>query len=199
MSQTPFERLEQVRELTRTALLASLTAVGAWLAFPLPLSPVPLTLQVVFMLMSGMLLGGRQGATSQILYLAMGALGLPVFSRGAGGLGVLLGPTGGYLAGFVPAAWICGTLAWQVHRITREGHLLRACGYAGAGLFGVAFLHAVGVTRLASVLHIGWGDAFVVGSLPFILPDALKAVLAASLVVGLEKRGVGQNLRWQGE
>ena len=82
VAQAPFERLQETRELTRTALMASLTAVGAWLAFPLPLSPVPLTLQVVFMLMSGMLLGGRQGAASQILYLAMGALGLPVFSRG---------------------------------------------------------------------------------------------------------------------
>ena len=101
---------QETRELTRTALMASLTAVGAWLAFPLPLSPVPLTLQVVFMLMSGMLLGGRQGAASQILYLAMGALGLPVFSRGGAGVGVLLDPTGGYLVGFIPRHGSAGSL-----------------------------------------------------------------------------------------
>ena len=192
VAQAPFERLQETRELTRTALMASLTAVGAWLAFPLPLSPVPLTLQVVFMLMSGMLLGGRQGAASQILYLAMGALGRPVFSRGGAGVGVLLGPTGGYLVGFIPAAWICGIVAQRVRAITEEGHWLRGCGYAVAGVVGVFFLHAVGVARLTSVLHIRWDQAFVVGSLPFVIPDAVKAILAGCLVAGLERRGVGR-------
>jgi biotin transport system substrate-specific component len=188
----PYEQLEQVRELTRSALFASLTAVGAWMALPIPLSPVPLTLQVLFMLMSGMLLGGRQGAASQALYVVMGGLGLPVFSRGGGGVGVLLGPTGGYLIGFIPAAWLTGTLAERLRRVTPEGHWLRGIGYVVAGLAGVTCLHSVGVARLTSVLHIEWPKAFAVGSLPFLVTDSLKAIVAALLVVGLEKRGLGK-------
>lgn len=181
-----------MRGLTRTALMASLTAVGALIAFPIPLSPVPLTLQVVFTLMSGMLLGGRQGAASQTLYVAMGGLGLPVFSRGGAGVGVLLGPTGGYLIGFIPAAWLTGILAEYLRQIIPDGHWLRVVGYLVTGLAGLTCLHVLGIARLASVLNTEWPKAFAVGTLPFLVTDSLKAVVAAVLVVGLEKRGLGK-------
>jgi biotin transport system substrate-specific component len=94
--------------MIKAALMTALTAVSAYLIIPLPFSPVPITLQTFFVLLSGRLLGKKYGAISQIVYLLLGTAGLPIFSGGRGGLGILLGPTGGFLISFVAAAWIAG-------------------------------------------------------------------------------------------
>ncbi len=99
-----------VRRAVAVAALAAATAIGARLSVPLPGTPVPFTLQPVAVLLSGLLLGGVLGATSQLTYLAMGAAGLPVFALG-GGLAYLGGPTGGYLLAFPLAAGLVGAIA----------------------------------------------------------------------------------------
>lgn len=88
------------------ALFASLMAAGA--AIAIPIGPVPIVLQNLFVLLAGLLLGGKWGAASVGIYLLAGALGMPVFSGGTGGIGRFAGPTGGYLIGFLPAVYIVG-------------------------------------------------------------------------------------------
>lgn len=98
----------QTDKMIKAALMTALTAVGAYLIIPLPFSPVPITLQTFFVLLSGRLLGKKYGVLSQIVYLLLGTAGLPIFSGGRGGIGILVGPTGGFLISFLAAAWIAG-------------------------------------------------------------------------------------------
>ncbi len=100
----------KTRDMVLVALFAALTAIGGWLSFPLPFSPVPITLQVLFVLLAGALLGPMRGALSQIIYVLIGAIGLPVFAQFSGGIGILVGPTGGYLIGFIVAAFLVGLI-----------------------------------------------------------------------------------------
>jgi len=92
------------------ALFAALTAAVAWFKIPLPFTPVPITLQTLVVLLSGAMLGPYYGAISMILYLTVGAIGLPVFAGGGSGLGALLGPTGGYLFSYPIAAFVIGLI-----------------------------------------------------------------------------------------
>lgn len=180
------------RQTVRAALFAALTAVGALLSIQVPVSTVPFTLQMVFTWMSGLLLGRRGGALSQLVYVTMGAMGVPVFARGGAGVGYLLGPTGGYLLGLVGGAWVAGMVAEQTRKICAVGHPLRVVGYLLGALAGTAVVYILGIWRLASVLKASWMQAAVVGILPFVIGDLMKALAAALLVLGLEKRGLGQ-------
>jgi biotin transport system substrate-specific component len=150
------------------ALFAVLTALGARLAVPLPGTPVPFTFQVFFVLLAGALLGPGLGAASQLVYLAAGAAGLPVFAAG-GGLIYLFGPTGGYLLALPLAAFVAGWLAGpSVHRT-----LL-------ALLLGLLAIYAGGVSWLAV-----WGSfdmAVALGLRPFVLVDLVKVGLALLVV-----------------
>ncbi len=149
-------------------------AVLAQAAVPLPFSPVPITGQTLGVLLVGLLLGSRRGAASVLAYLAQGALGLPVFAGAAGGPQVLLGPTAGYLAGFVVAAFVVGRLAENAWDRSYPRTLL-------AMVLGNLIIYAFGVAWLALYL----GDlprAFAGGLLPFIPGDLLKIVLAVALL-----------------
>lgn len=158
-----------MHRLVWTALLAACIAVGAWLQ--LPIGPVPVTLQPLFVYLAGYLLGPAGGATAVALYVAAGVLGLPVFAGGALGLGVLLGPTGGYLVGLIGAAAATGLAA-------RPGAPL---GWGRGLMFGALALtvnYAVGAARLAAVLDLDLRQALLVGVLPFVAFDVVKVVLA---------------------
>ena len=146
-------------------VFAALTAMGAKLAVPLPGTAVPFTLQVFAVLLSGIVLGPRLGASSQLLYLGAGVVGLPVFMAG-GGLVYLLGPTGGYLLAFPVAAAIAG---WAAGRSRGALPMI-----AGAAL-GVAFIHLAGISWL-TVLG-GEAVAFRAGVLSFLPGDVLKIAL----------------------
>ena len=98
--------MKKSKDLSLVALFAALTAVGGFIS--IPFYPVPLTLQVFFVLLSGTILGKKLGALSQIIYLGIGAIGAPVFHNFTGGMGILLGPTGGFLIGFIPGAYMAG-------------------------------------------------------------------------------------------
>ena len=105
--------------MARVALMAALTAVGAQISIPLPFTPVPFTLQVPMVVLSGLLLGVRYGALSQVVYLLLGAIGLPVFAKFSAGLGIILGPTGGYLVSYPFAAAVAGLAAGAVAHAAR--------------------------------------------------------------------------------
>lgn len=146
------------------AAFAAATAFGAKVALPIPGTPVPFTLQPLFVLLAGALLGSRLGAASQALYLAAGIAGLPVFAAG-GGAAYLLGPTGGYLLAYPLAAWIAGAMADRGTGARSLGLLaaLATVHVAGAAWLGVA---AGGITA-----------GLLLGSAPFFLADLVKAAM----------------------
>ncbi len=168
-----------VRPMIRAALVlgfALLTWGGARMSVPLPFTPVPGTLQTLAVLLAGGLLGARAGAASQAAYLLMGASGLPVFALPGAGPAYFLGPTGGYLAGLVPAAYVTG---WIMARLRRLG----VAGAAIAFLAGSVTLDACGVAWLSVFL----GDpaaAWRAGALPFLLFDLAKVVAATGIHAG---------------
>ncbi len=142
----------------------------------LPLLPVPLTLQTLGVLFTGAVLGSKRGTLALLLYVAEGAIGLPVFAGGLSGIGVLIGPTGGYLVGFIVAAGIVGLLA-------ERGWDRRLIGAALAMVVGNLVIYAFGVAWLTVIL----GDlrtALVQGMLIFIIGDLIKIVIAALALPG---------------
>jgi len=161
-----------IRQMTLISLFAALTAVGAFIS--IPLYPVPLTLQTLFTLLAGMTLGSVLGATSQIIYVLLGVIGLPVFSGFTAGVGVLFGPTGGYLFGFIIASYIIGKMI----ELKKEKNIFY---YMLAGLSGTAIIYILGVAQLSLVTNIGVKKALMVGMLPFLPGDILK-IIAASFI-----------------
>jgi len=147
-----------------------LTALAAQIGIRLPFSPVPITGQTLAVLLVGALLGSRRGALSMLTYLLQGLLGLPVFANGMSGLAYALGPTGGYLVGFVGAAWLTGRLAergWD--RCVWSTILAMVAGNIVLYILGLAWLSRFVGAR-----------AFALGLFPFLIGDALKIVLAAA-------------------
>ena len=142
----------------------------------IPLWPVPLTLQTLGVLFTGAVLGSRRGALALLLYLTEGALGLPVFAGGASGVGYMLGPTGGYLVGFVVAAGVVGWLA-------QRGWDRRLVWAAVAMMIGNVIIYVCGVAWLAVFLGDLWG-ALVKGMLLFVVGDLIKIAVAALTLPG---------------
>jgi len=160
--------------LWREALLvlggSVLIALAAQVAIPLPFSPVPVTGQTFAVLLVGALLGSRRGALSLLAYLAEGAVGLPVFAGGGSGLPWLLGPTGGYLVGFVAAAFVTGWL-------TERGWDRRIHTTALAMLIGNGVIYLCGLPWLAR--FVGADRVLALGLWPFVPGDLIKLALAA--------------------
>ena len=140
-----------------------------------PVGPVPITAQTLAVLLVGALLGPAAGVGSILAYLAAGIAGLPVFAGGAGA-SYLLGPTGGYLVGFVPAAYLAGAL-------TRQGWARRPCGCLLALIAADAALFAFGLAWLALYVRPA-GNLLLVGLLPFLPGEAVKITIAALVLEG---------------
>jgi len=157
------------------ALFAALTGVGGLIAIPLPFTPVPITLQIFFTFLAGALLGKYLGALSQLIYLLLGVVGLPVFAKSSSGIGALLGPTGGYLAGFIPAAFLVGYLLEK-----RENPPLALIFLAM--VVGVVAIYLPGVGWLMWVARMNPVKALLLGVLPFVPGDAVKIVVGALIV-----------------
>lgn len=148
-----------------------LTSLGAFVSVRLPFTPVPMTLQVFFVLLSGAILGPGLGSLSQVIYLSLGAAGLPIFSGASGGLTHLFGPTGGYIVGFCGASLVVGMLVGR-----RRHNLFIGCAIM---VLGAAIIHTFGVIWLSFVLNSSLSKAIRMGSCPFILVDLAKAIIAA--------------------
>lgn len=158
------------RDLTLMALMAALTAIGAYLT--VPLGPVPFTLQPFFVLLSGLALGWRLGALSMVAYMVVGLLA-PVYHGGTSGVGVLLGPTGGYLWGFVLAPVVVGLIARRIRPRGLWALFLVATS-------GLAPIYALGATWLAWSLHTtSFHVVLWAGVLEFLPFDIVKAFLVA--------------------
>ncbi|HLG57405.1 MAG TPA: biotin transporter BioY [Vicinamibacterales bacterium] len=174
-------------QVASVLFVTALTAAAAQISFPLPFTAVPFTLQPMVVLVGGLALGSRLGSASQILYLAAGIAGLPVFAASATlppGALRLLGPTGGYLMAYPIAAFVAGYLA-------ERGFDRRYATSVLAMLAGLVIIFAAGVTwlglfaRTATGTPVGFSVALGTGLYPFIVPDLIKLAAAASLVPAL--------------
>jgi biotin transport system substrate-specific component len=162
------------RDIAQIGLFAGLMAVGAFVT--VPLGPVPFTLQVFAVLLTGLVLGSRAAARSVMVYLLLGLVA-PVYAGATGGFAVLLGPTGGYLIGFLPATAIAG-----LSRRYETGW----SGSLGIALLGLAALYAVGASWLALQLHLDTlSSALTTGVFPFLPFDVAKTLLAVAVARGL--------------
>jgi biotin transport system substrate-specific component len=160
-----------LQKLVLAALIAALTAAGAYMA--IPIGPVPIVLQSLFVILSGLVLGSRWAAASMAIYLLAGFIGLPVFAGGSGGLAKFLGPTGGYLVGFLLAAYLIGLVA------ERSGGRLwiNLLGLVAGSLL----IYLCGVAWLKTILDISLEKALAMGMWPFLPGDALKIAAALAL------------------
>jgi biotin transport system substrate-specific component len=172
--------------LAQVALVAALTGLGSRVVVFLPGNPVPMTMQVLPVLLAGVLLGARRGAAAQVAYLAAIATGLPIDARQAGPL-AFAGPTAGYLIGFVVAA---ATAGWVRQRLPD-----RAPAYAVAALAGLAALYLCGTAWLAVYLGGDATTAWRLGVAPFLPADLAKAALCALLAASPPLRRIGARLR----
>lgn len=180
----PAPSVSRVRHLVAAALIAAFMAATGWIA--IPIGPVPVTLQVFGVVLAALLLSWEWAAAALAIYLVMGAAGVPVFALGTAGLGVVLGPTGGYVIGFAVAA---PAGAWLRQTIERRGTrqlVADACSAAAV----VAVIYVVGWLQLAAVTNMGLLKAFAVGVVPFIVPDAVKAIVAIGIARAVRASGV---------
>jgi len=152
---------------------SALLALSAQFAFRIPISPVPVTGQTLVVLLIGMAYGSRLGAATVLAYLVEGGMGLPVFANGTAGWPVIMGPTGGYLVGFVAAAFALG---WLAERGMGRGPISTAIAMA----VGTIIIYVFGVSWLGQ--FIGFEKAVAAGVMPFLYGDALKLVVAAGLM-----------------
>jgi len=154
-----------------SALFAAGMAIGGYIS--IPIGPVPVVLYNLFIFLAALLLGSKWGLLSVAVYLLCGSLGFPVFSGGGAGLAHLLGPTGGFLLGFLPAVWIGGFISEK-----GEYSILKS---TIALVISALVVYACGVPWLKFSTRITWGEAFLAGMAPFLVIDAIK--IAAAVIV----------------
>lgn len=167
----------QLQMTVYASLMAALTAVGAFIA--IPVGPVPIVLQNMFIMLTGLFLGSRWGLASVGVYLLAGACGLPVFSGGGAGIAHFAGPTGGYLIGYLPSVFIIGFIS-ENGRSMLFNLVAMVAGTAVVYLFGVTWLKiATGMTS---------GKAMAVGMFPFLIGDGIKIVAALFIAKALQSQ-----------
>ena len=174
-------RLTRTLPVASVLFITALTAAAAQISIPLPFTDVPLTFQPLVVLIGGLALGPRLGVASQLLYLAAGIAGLPVFAASAAlppGAARLLGPTGGYLMAYPVAAFVTGYLG-------ARGFDRRYVTSFLAMLAGLAVCFAFGLTWLS--LLVGPQAALVAGFYPFVVKDAIKLAIAAGVMPAVWK------------
>ena len=165
--------------LVYASLFGALTAAGAFIVIPMP--PVPITAQTFFLNVTAILLGGPLGAVSQFIYVMLGVVGIPVFAGGKAGLGVIFGPTGGYLLGFIIAAFFIGS----INRMKKSAGIF---WHSFSMTIGMLIIYFLGSIQLSAVAKMSFHKAFAVGILPFIPGDIIKILLAAIISSRLKGR-----------
>lgn len=186
MNETTTAKKVNVYPYMLCAMFAALTAVCTFINIPLPFTPIPINLATLSVFLAGGLLGAKYGAVSQIVYIFIGCIGLPVFANYQGGLGVLVGPTGGYLAGYVLAALVIGLILGKVLKKNRPGKsdaviIVLAC------LAGMLTYFTLGTIWFMILTGTGLIASLVACVFPFLLGDAIKITAATLLILKLRK------------
>ncbi|MDR3168009.1 MAG: biotin transporter BioY [Treponema sp.] len=175
--------------LTLTALFAALIAAGTFIAIPLPFSPVPIVLQNMFALLAGLILGPLRGGAAVGLYLIAGAIGAPVFAGASGGVVRMLGPTGGFLLGYLLSALTAGFILGNPGRnkTSSPGRIILAV------VAGLLIVYIPGVLWLKRSLDVSWIRALSAGFFPYLIGDAIKGLVAGIILPRL-RRAVADQL-----
>ena len=179
-------------EIVMIALFAALTAVGAFIRIPLPY--VPFTLQTLLVMLAGLILGSRLAALSQLLYLAIGLLGLPIFAQG-GGPGYILQPSFGFLVGFIAGAYLIGRMVEGVEKLSFPRVLTALIlGQVAIHAFGIAYLYF----NLNFIIHkpTSFFTTIKIGLLVFIPGDILKTLAAALVVAPIRQSIAAKNITY---
>ena len=166
-------------KISLTALFAALTAAGAFIA--IPVGPVPIVLQNMFAVLSGLILGPLMGSAALGLYLLAGIINLPVFAGGTGGIARFAGPTGGFLVGYLLAAFTAGMIAGKPGMKISLPRLILAV------TAGLLILYVPGLLWLKTRLNLGWFATFMAGFVPFIAGDIVKGIAAVLITPRLRK------------
>ena len=176
--------LDRAIKAAAVLLVTALTAIAAQISVPLPFTPVPFTLQPMVVLLGGAALGARLGMASQVLYLALGIAGFPVFAASAvlpQGALRLLGPTGGYLMSYPFAAFVAGALAERGF----DRRYMTSVIAMGAGLVVVFTFGVLWLAWFARPVHSGLGGALRTGLYPFLPADIINICIAAAIMPGI--------------
>ncbi len=163
-----------ITKLLESALFVALIAIGGLISFPIPISEVPFSLQTLFVLLASLVLGPIFGTITCIVYLLLGVIGLPIFASMKAGPFVLIGPTGGYLIGFVVQAPIVGILSRKIHPII-------------ALASGLLTIYLIGVIQLSAISKISLTAGIIAGILPFLPFDILKLIIDYAVYAKLPK------------
>lgn len=174
----------KLRMMIVTALFAAIIGILAQVTIPLPL--VPITGQTLAIGLAATILGARYGTMSILVYLGIGAVGIPVFAQMSGGLGSLFGPTGGYLFGFIPTAFIIGYYLEKTRFTVFNAIVANVIGMFVALTFGTVWLKVFA--------NLSWAAAMTGGFLPFIIVGLIKAALAAWIGISVRNRLKSANL-----
>lgn len=173
-----YESHTRIRNMIIICLFAGMIAIFAQLTISLPF--VPITGQTLAIGLAATVLGSKKGMYAVTLYCILGAIGLPVFSEMKGGLNTVVGPTGGYIIGFIPTAFLIGLILEKVGFTVTKAMIANTVGMFVTLIFGTVWL------KYSS--FFSWQTAFLVGFLPFIVVGLLKAYLASILGIALRKR-----------
>lgn len=175
-----------IKQMVPAGVFAALTVAMSQVVINIPMSPVPITLQVFSVSLAGIILGSRLGALSQLVYVLIGVAGIPVFAGFEGGFGILLGPKGGYIVGFPVLAFITGFL---VERLKKPAVLpVFASAFAALAIF-----YAIGAAWLGTVMKLDPVSSIILGVGWFFPLDVLKLVLASITGLQVRKRLSGNN------
>ena len=171
---------KNLRVMIYSSLFAALIAAGAFIA--IPIGPVPIVLQNMFVLLTGLLLGWKWGLASVSIYILAGIIGLPVFSSGGAGIGHILGPTGGYLLSYIPAVITIGLISRSSMTIVTEEKKRQFPLDLAAVILGSIIIYTGGVPWLKYVTGMSWDKSIAVGMLPFLIGDTVKAIVVLLIV-----------------
>lgn len=171
---------EKIGKLALVGFFAALASLLAYIAIPLPGGLPPVTGQTFAAMLAGLLLGSKSGALSLAVYILLGICGLPVFAGGTAGAGVLAGPTGGFILGFIPAVYVTGRIAEKKRRPSLASY------FGAAVIGGIIVLYLPATVQLARVLSLPAGEALIL-VLPYLPGDLGKAFFAALLAVKIRQ------------
>lgn len=169
----------KLQYLTSAALLASLTAVCAQIMIPLPFTPIFFSLAVFSVFITGAILPPAWAAGAQLCYLSLGCIGIPVFGGFRGGLGVILGPTGGYLCAYPLMALLISILLWK--QTINFSRIFNAC------ILSLTICYILGTIWYCLLTNVGITEALKLCIWPFILPDLFKGLAATIVVTAINK------------
>ena len=165
---------EKIRDITFVSLCVAILAVMSQLS--IPVGAVPITLQVLAVSLIGYFLGAKRGVLTVVIYILLGTVGAPIFSGFQGGIGVILGYTGGFIFGFIPLVLLCG--------INMQKTWLKIL----FGIFGLTLCHLIGTFQYMLLSKLSFISALVAVSLPYIIKDVILTVIGCFVSSTLKKR-----------